>query len=278
MILLSEHTIVEGLLYRLIRRHIAGTTMSSAMIKARELNAKRLPVSIAFLSDSASDTAKARYATTTYIELIRRIARMGLKASVHVQLGQVGTGFSEEVASRNISEILAMANRYGVFAWLEMVEGETRAPRFLRDAKGMGYAVGIGDSSEYLRANGDSVKALKIMCSKVENKEESAMMEKRIKFAAESTRNVVLQSAPENVMNKLVNGGKYKKSVIFEFQLGYGAKAMSKIVKKGGKASVYVPFGKDWTQYAMNKVPESYARFLASKLLGEKAGQTARRV
>ena len=92
---MREHaTIVEGLLYRLIRKHIAGTTMSSAIEKAKELNGKKLPVSIAFLSDSARDSAKARYATTTYLELIRRIARMGLKASVQVPLGQIGYGVS----------------------------------------------------------------------------------------------------------------------------------------------------------------------------------------
>jgi proline dehydrogenase len=268
---LREHTIVEGLLYRLIRKHIAGTTMSSAISKARELNGKKLPVSIVFLSDSARDGAKARYATTTYLELIRRIARMGLKASVHVPMGQVGMGISEDVASRNVSEILATANRYGVFVWLEVVGvGSVRGLRFLKDAKGMGYAVGIKDSNEYLNRNGDSVKALKIICSKAESKEESSLMEKRIRFAADSTRNVVLQSAPESVVNRLVSGGKYRKSLIFEFQLGYNAKAMGRLIKRGAKASVYVPFGKDWTQYAVNNVPESYARFLASKLLGER--------
>ena len=268
---MREHaTIVEGLLYRLIRKHIAGTTMSSAIAKAKELNGKKLPVSIAFLSDSARDTAKARYATTTYLELIRRIAGMGLKASVHVPLGQVGTEVSEEVAARNVSEILATANKYGVFMWLEMAGGAKGDLGSLKDAKGMGYAVSIKDSNEYLNRNGDSVKALKIICPKAESKEESALMEKRIRFAADSTRNVVLQSAPESVINRLVSGGKYRKSLIFEFQLGYSAKAIGRMVKRGAKASVYVPFGKDWTQYAMTKVPESYARFLASKLLGEK--------
>src|SRR5208337_4836274 len=129
---LKEHPIVGRILYRLIKKHIAGTTMSSVIERAKELNGKKLPVSIAFLSDSAKDSTKAKYATTTYLELIRRIARMGLKASVQVPLNQIGSGVSEEVAVRNGKEILRTANKYGVFVWFELNGPGVSIPLFTR--------------------------------------------------------------------------------------------------------------------------------------------------
>jgi proline dehydrogenase len=268
---LKEHPIVGRILYRLIRKHIAGTTMSSVIERAKELNGRKLPVSIAFLSDSARDSTKAKYATTTYLELIRRIARMGLKASVQVPLSQIGYGLSEDVASRNSREILRTANNYGVFVWFELNGSGGRLPAFLRNAKGMGYAIGVNELGRYIGGKRPELKSLKVLCTgKAEDKKSGAEKAKGVKLALDSARSVVLQSAPDGLAKSFVNSREYRKLMVFEFQLGCSNKAVSDLVKKGAKASIYVPFGKDWTQYAINNVPENYARFLASSLLKEK--------
>lgn len=267
---MKEHAIVEGLLYRLIKKHIAGTTMSSAIEKAKELNGRKLPVSISFLSDGSSDRAKARYATTTYLELIRRIARMGLKASIQVPLKQVGFEISDEVAARNVKEILTTANEYGVFVWLELQDLDGEIPAFLQEARGVGYAVNIKDARSYLQSNAH-IKALKVLCTqkKSETKDGYARMRSGLRLASKRARNTVLQSVPESMVGELLNSSNSKKSIIFEFQLGYSNKKMNRIMKRGAKASIYLPFGKDWTQYAANTAPERYARFLASRILKE---------
>ena len=59
---------------------------------------------------------------------------------------------------------------------------------------------------------------------------------------------------------------------ILEYKFGESGKGMKRALKRGAKVSVYLPFGKDWQAYAMNKVPEGYTRFLAGKLLGERSG------
>ena len=268
---LREHPIVGRILYRLIKKHIAGTTMSSVIERAKELNDKKLPVSIGFLSDAAKDSAKAKYATTTYLELIRRIARTGLKASIQVPLNQIGSGVSEEVVARNAREILGTANRYGVFVWFELAGAGGKAPSFLRNTRGAGYAIGVDELGRYLGRKGADTGSLKVLCTgKPKDKKAAAEMSESVRLALGRAKGVVLQSAPDGLAKSFVNSREYRKAMVFEFQLGYNAKQVGGIVKKGAKASVYVPFGKDWTQYAINRVPETYARFLASNLLKEK--------
>lgn len=267
---MAEHAIAERLLYRIIRRHIAGTTMSSAIEKAKELNGKKLPVSISFLSGRTTDSTKARYATTTYLELIRRIARMGLKASVQIPLDQIGFDISDDVAAKNVNEIISTARRFGVFVWLEIHDHRMTLPAFLQEAKGVGYAVSVDNSDEYLRAN-RGIKALKILCTDThgKKKDEAIRVGGKVKSAARMVRNAVVQSVPDAALKGLLNGSSVKKSLIFEMELGYNVKKLNRIVKRGGRASVYVPFGKDWEHYAVSRTPERYARFIATRILKE---------
>ncbi len=268
---MAERAIAERLLYRIVKRHIAGTTMSSAIEKAKELNDKKLPVSIAFLSENARDSTKARYATTTYLELIRRIARLGLKASIQVPLDQVGYDISDEVAEKNVNDIINTAKTYGVFVWLEIRDHRYTLPGFLHEAKGVGYAVSVDHSDDYIEANRGNIRALKILCTEAhgEGKEAGKRISGRVKNASRMVKNAVVQSAPDTAVRELLNGANVKKSLIFEFQLGYNSKKMSRVVKKGARASVYVPFGKDWEHYAVSRTPERYARFLATRILKE---------
>ncbi|MCL5239443.1 MAG: hypothetical protein M1286_03155 [Candidatus Marsarchaeota archaeon] len=268
---MAERAIAERLLYRLIRRHIAGTTMSSAIEKARELNDRKLPVSIAFLSESAHDSTKARYATTTYLELIRRIARLGLKASIQVPLDQIGFDISDDVAEKNVNEILATANNYGVFVWLEIRNHRFSLPGFLQETKGVGYAVSIDHSEDYIRANRGQIRALKLLCTEAHSagKDGGKKVTGSVVNAVKAIKSAVVQSAPDTSMRSLMNGSGMKKSVIFEMQLGYSGKKMGSLVKRGARVSVYVPFGKDWEHYAVSRAPERYARFLATRILKE---------
>ncbi len=267
---MAEHAIAEKLLYRLIRRHIAGTTMDSAIEKARELNGKKMHVSLAFLSGDALDTTKARYATTTYLELIRNISRLGLKASVQVPLGQIGYAISSEIAEKKVNEILGTANKHGVFVWLDVRDHRFELPRFLQGAKGVGYAIDLARADEYIKVNKNSIRAVKALCNDVHNDRESiAHAFAKLRKIAGVVNSMVVQSAPDGVIRKMLNGSGSVKNIVFELQLGYKSKIANRLIKRGSGISVYVPFGKDWQQYARSTVPERYARFLAKNILNE---------
>ena len=120
---MKDDSFVERILYRLVKKHVSGTTMSSALEKTKELNSRNMHVSITFLSNSIATRQKAKYVTTTYLELVRQISRLGLKASIQVPLNQLGLDVDEQTASENLAEIIRTGNKCGVFVWAEIPAG-----------------------------------------------------------------------------------------------------------------------------------------------------------
>ncbi|MDE1825518.1 MAG: hypothetical protein KGH61_01610 [Candidatus Micrarchaeota archaeon] len=275
---MKQSSFVERVIYRLIRKHISGPTMGSALARAKQLNSKGIPVSINFMSRPPQDRAKANYITTTYMQLVREIARLGVKASVHLQLQQLGSNLSDELAVENLQSVIDASRKCGVFVWCEVLDPakDTTLVSRLSDPKGLGFAFSsVVHGMNYAKRH-RPIKELKVMCKpeeqdvaeKVEGKAKKPDSLESIEAIAQASRNLVLLSPKESIVEKLVKkNGKYRKSLIFEFQLGYGEKKLNKMLKKGTRISIYIPFGKDWASYAMNNVPEGYMRMLANSLL-----------
>ncbi len=261
-------SLVERLVYRLIKKHIAGTTMNSVIDKVQEFNKEKIPASILFLSGTADSKSKARYATTTYLELIRRISRLGLKASVHIPMEQIGSAIDHELSYNNMLEIINAGNKYGVFVWAEMNGNPLEAgiTERLRHSKGFGVAAPHDKISEIVRKI--KPKAAKIIFDGKSENTNPAKLLSEAELVARSTNTAVLSFLPDKVLGSVMNS-KYKKSVIIEFGMGTSRSKIKKVISKGGRASVSVPFGKDWTSYAMEIVPEGKTHFIVSRLINE---------
>lgn len=268
---MQQESFVGKIIYRLIRKHIAGNTMGSALQKAKSINMKGVPVSITFLSDILDSRVKASYITTTYMQLIREVSRLGIKGSAHVLLEQLGSRISKEVAIENAKKVIEFGNKYGVFIWLESNDENNLLTQF-SSLKGVGAAFSsIEGADAYYRAYARRHKysMIKVMCTS-ERKSKPAEEISVISRLANSSK-VVLLSPNDNIIEKfLKNGNKYKKSLIFEFPLGYSEKRLGKWIKKGAYTSMYIPFGKDWVRYTMSNVPDGYMKALAASLLSEK--------
>ncbi len=261
-----RESITEKLLYRFVKKRIAGITMNAAIDQVKSINGRSILATASFLSEDAIDRAKARYATTTYLELVRRIGQLGLKASVQIPASQVGSLIDEQLAAENLRNIIDTANRYGVFVWLEPAGIDSYL--YSLKAKGIGYVTDLnGAKSRILDSN---VKAIKLIFPEDEYRNETAF--KIIEAVAKRHKNTVVHSAPDKLVGMLLRGSKYKKSLILEFPLDYSRKKLDSFKKRGCSASVYVPFGKDWLHYALNKVQSKYIRLLAKRLLEERNG------
>jgi proline dehydrogenase len=277
---LKQESLVERVIYRLIKKHISGQTMNSAIDRAKQFNSKGIPVSINFMAQAPGDTSKANYITATYMQLVREIARLGVTASVHLQLDQLGMSVSKEVAARNLQRILEVSERSGVFVWCELQNPnkDNMILTNLHDAKGLGLAFNsLEECLPYVKKR-RSVKDLKVMCksqkevrrskSKAHDKQEKLHY---IEAIAQNSQNLVLLSPNEKDVSRLLkNNSRHRKSLVFEFQLGYGEKRINRMLKRGARISVYIPFGKDWINYAINNVPEGYMRTIAGSLLKER--------
>jgi proline dehydrogenase len=273
VVYLKDDSFVERILYRLVKKHVSGTTMSSALEKTKELNSKNMHVSITFLSNSIATRQKAKYVTTTYLELVRQISRLGLKASIQAPLNQLGLDVDEQTAAENLSEIIKTGNKYGVFVWAEVPQGSSFSTNQFDGAKGFGIAAQSPEIGKIVKAH-KGVRAFKAIFNSTEEDVKSDALARQVANLQEKA-NTVMLSPPDALVRKLMNGGKGKKSIIFEFRFGDRNKKLKRLAKKGARTSVYLPFGKDWQAYAMNNVPEGYMRFLAGKLLSETEEQSS---
>jgi len=270
VVVLNQESLVEKVIYRLIRKHISGPTMGSAISRAKLFNQKGIPVSINFMSQAPQDKAKANYITTTYLQLIREISRMGIKASVHLRFEQLGSKLAGDYAIGNLEQILEVSRKYGVFVWCELTDpvAESILLDKVGDQKSMGVAMNSIDEALGYAKKHKSIKELKVNCKQSHHEKSDATP--KIELIASSAKSLVLHSPNESAILKLMKKeAKYRKSLILEFQLGYGEKKLTKMLKKGARLSVYIPFGKDWASYATTNVPEGYMRVLAGRLLNE---------
>lgn len=264
---LKEGQLLERVLGRLMRKHISGTTMSSALEKAKQLNGEGISASITFLSDRAHDKMKARYATTTYEELIRRIARLGIKADVQVPLEQIGIDIDSKTMLDNLSEILALAQRYNVFVWAELMNKE-QALKELEDVGVKGIAMHDDSAIDCIKVY-RRMKRVKIMFKEGEKDENIHYKDLLESLPRSRFGECVLSSLPEETFLAAARRSRNERNLTFEFRLGYRGRKIRKALGKGSTMSVLVPFGKDWVRYAMNNVPEGYMRFIAGRLMSD---------
>ncbi|MDE1846359.1 MAG: hypothetical protein KGH53_03715 [Candidatus Micrarchaeota archaeon] len=271
---MAQESLVEKVIFRLIKKHISGPTMGSAIERAKQFNAKGIPSSISFMSQPPQDKAKANYITTTYLQLVREIARLGVTANVHLRLDQLGSLLDEGYALENLHSILALGSKYGVFVWCELSDPmrEIAIINQVKETKGLGVALTNIEDGLIFAKKSRQLKSLKVSCRGKHDGEKETKSDpiESIESIAGKATNLVLQSPKEGSIAKLMKkNGKYRKSLIFEFPLGYADNKLNKMAKKGARLSIYIPFGKDWVSYAMNNVPHKYMRVLASSLLSE---------
>ncbi len=247
--------------------------MSAAVSKVIDLNKKNISASVIFLSGTTDSKTKAKYITSTYMELIRRLSRLGLKASIHIRAEQLGFFIDEESSLNNFTEILSTGNKFGVFVWLELPEKNFNMYKHLNGTKGYGVVFherDVKNMFEMYKTNNPT----KIVFDEVHNsneKNKKSSQKKNIDKFIKNTKNLVLSSPPDYLVKEILSiKNKYKNNIAIEFKLGYSSKKLIKLVKKNKNIIINVPFGKDWAEFAMNSVPEGYMRFLANNLLSEK--------
>ncbi|MEM3791361.1 MAG: hypothetical protein QXL16_01360 [Candidatus Micrarchaeaceae archaeon] len=258
---LHEESFVERLLHRLIRSQIAGTTISNALSKARELNKRGFPATIEYLYDNIDDKQKARYVRMTYEELVRRASSIELNVSVHVPAYQLGYRLDYPFFKEQLNELINTTNQKGTFLWLET--DTINGIEDLLNKKGFGIAIRCDKKKKI-----DKVpSAVKLIYYDQNGKEE-----KIVKNVIGKAKNVVVHTRDEKIVKAISKIGKGK--VTFELPLGFSKKKMEKMARQGVKISVFVPFGKAWMEYATRSMPNGYIKRIAASLLKRKIGES----
>jgi proline dehydrogenase len=109
-----------GAARRVARRFVAGETLDDAVQATRALNAKNMAVSLDYLGESVKRREDTEEVVRTYRDLLGRIQREKLDASISLKLTHMGLDISEELCQTNLRHILGDAKQFGIPVTIDM--------------------------------------------------------------------------------------------------------------------------------------------------------------
>lgn len=302
MIYLPEQSnLIRRLVFRLVRRHIAGPTSSSVLAAVRELNDQGIRATVTLLNDHVDDQMKARYNTNAYIQFMKQVSRLRLNSDISIRPTQIGYSLGSDIAKRNMASVADAASQNGLMLWIECEESISlhqllQLYSFARNASKAG-GVGIEIQPTYeepdmgrvvLPALGPKahVKLGRRPGPEHHGKEKKQTDEKKNdeRMAANMYKNsidrllkakaaVTILDSDYHIVKRVLKMNKdYKRKLALEMPYGYSSKKLAKLGKQKVSVSVYVPYGKDWVPYLINRLSEGRIRNIAVALLnGEKS-------
>jgi proline dehydrogenase len=276
---------------RVSHRFVAGMTIEEAIAAAQQLNREGIAVTLDALGESVTDAPHAEASAATYHRLLDEIATHQLNANVSLKLSQMGmdvggtnSAKGQALAEEIVGKLVGHAARFNNFVRIDMEGSEyTEATIAMTEhlyARFPG-AVGTVLQAYMFRTEADAERLLKqgirIRLCKGAYKEPA-----EIAFPAKADvdKNYLhcakkmipsgvfcgMATHDEAIVTDLCHFVKVhsiEKSA-FEFQMLYGIRRdlQRKLVARGYRVRVYVPFGTEWYPYFMRRLAERPANVL----------------
>jgi proline dehydrogenase len=268
-----------------VRRFVAGEATDDAMRVTSDLTADGLLVTLDHLGEDTLDTQQAAAITTSYEELLGRLAESGFgpRAEVSVKLtalGQLldgGGAAGEKIALENARRICTAARVAGTTVTLDMedhttVESTLRILRELRkDFPDTGAVI-----QAYLRRAEEYCAELAHEGSRVRLCKGAYGAPEDVAF----TTKIEIDKSYVRCMRVLMAGRGYpmlathdpriieiagalavlneRSADSFEYQMLYGIRPNEqlRLASLGAQVRVYVPYGQEWYGYLMRRLAE----------------------
>lgn len=120
-------------------RFVAGESLDAAVPVLRRLNEQGLLTNTTLLGEGVRDEAETRAVVGAYRDVLDRIRAEGLRTNVALKLTHLGLSIDEELAQRNLAELVEHAARRENFVRIDMeesrhVEATLRIYRRLRES------------------------------------------------------------------------------------------------------------------------------------------------
>ena len=275
----ERNNLISKLVYRLVKRRIAGYTIASILNAVKAINDKGMHATVTLLNDHVDDATKAKYNANSYVQLMKQLSRLHLNADISVRPSQLGYGVDGEIFSRNLSTVISAANSYGMRVWAEAEPsyGNMELSRIYKRFRGRCRMLGAemiadGEAGSALRdIKPTSKDAIKIRYHengmKLKRKDKLQLYRDCIAAASGHGASITLLDDDIRAVSPLANGRERRRDLIFEMPLGYSSKSVSQLQRSKASLSVYVPYGKDWIPYFINRLAEGRVRRIAAALL-----------
>lgn len=268
---------------RVARRFVAGETLDEAIAVARELNRRRISVSLDHLGENTNDAHEAASAAEDYIAIIERIQREGADANISVKLTALGLDISETLCREHLTRVLSAAQRFGIFVRVDMEASDytQRTVDLVIDLHSTFDNVGTviqsalyrsSDDVERLIAAGVRVRLVKgayLEPVAIAHPHKSAVDEAYLRLMRPLlVRGVypAIATHDERMINAAIQYADERgiPRARFEFQMLYGIRRdlQERLAVTGYNVRVYVPYGSQWYPYLTRRMAERPANLV----------------
>ena len=265
-------------------RFVAGETLDDAVPVLRRLNESGLLTNTTLLGEGVRDEAETAAVVAAYREVLDRIHAEELRTNVALKLTHLGLSIDEELARRNLTELVEQAATCGNFVRIDMeesrhVDGTIRIYRSLRES---GHEnVGAVLQSYLFRSEDDLAELLplapnlRIVKGAYLEPGEIAYPEKRDVDAAylrlmeaslEGGGFTAIATHDEAIIERAIVFARQREipNERFQFQMLYGVRSRLQLdlVGRGYDVLVATPYGPEWYRYLMRRLAERPANVL----------------
>jgi proline dehydrogenase len=280
-------------LQRIVRKHgfrlgaarfVAGETLDDAVPVLRRLNESGLLTNTTLLGEGVRDEAETLAVVAAYRGVLDRIHVERLRTNVALKLTHLGLSIDEELARRNVAELVEHAAQRGNFVRIDMeesrhVDATLRIYRALREG-GHGNVGAVLQS--YLFRSEDDLAALlplapnlRIVKGAYLEPPEIAYPQKRDVDAAYARllegsltgEGFTAVATHDETLIEHAIGFAHERGIAkerFQFQMLYGVRPRLQLdlVRRGFDVLVATPYGPEWYRYLMRRLAERPANLL----------------
>jgi proline dehydrogenase len=265
-------------------RFVAGESLDAAVPVLRRLNEQGLLTNTTLLGEGVRDEAETREVVAAYRNVFDRIHAEGLRTNVALKLTHLGLSIDEELAHRNVAELVEHAAQRGNFLRIDMEESaHTDATlRIYRRLRESGHEnVGTVLQSYLFRSEEDLAALLplapnlRLVKGAYLEPAEIAYPHKRDVdaayvrlletslagggFTAVATHDVALI---EHAISFASERGIANERFQFQMLYGISSRLQLDLVGRGFGVLVATPYGPEWYRYLMRRLAERPANGL----------------
>lgn len=285
---LEEFVLHSELARRAARRFIAGETMEEALKVVQGLNGRDLLATIDYLGENVNSVEEARAAAAEYLELLPKIAALGLKSHVSLKLTQMGLDIGVEFCRENLERIVARAKELGNLVQIDM-EGSAYTDRTLaifRELRGRYDNLGVALQANLRRTEQDLEKLISLganvrLCKGAYKEPPSLAFPKKREVDANYIKLMELLLSREarakgaygaiathdermiaKAKELAARNGLGPEEFEFQMLLGIRRRLAEELAREGYRVRIYVSYGTAWYPFYMRRLAERPANLL----------------
>jgi len=266
------------------KSYISGETVEDAMRVSKELNSKKIRVTLDVLGEFIRDLDEAETNKKEYLDLIDITYRNGIDGNFSVKPTFFGLLIDKEACYRHLHEIVAKAASYNGFIRIDMEDSpctdleielfrrlkpefpdnvglvlQAYLKRTLSDMRNMTDLHDPAHPLSYRLCKGIYIEPAEIAYKKYEEINEHYLED--LEFMLKNGIMVGIATHDKPLIEgayRLIKKYNVPKNM-YEFQMLYGVTPglRDSIVKAGHNMRVYVPFGEKWFGYSTRRLKEN---------------------